>query len=133
MPQDEVKLAQTAAGASDGGHPTAFDKIIRKEIPAKILYEDDDALAFRDINPCGPVHFLVIPKHRNGLTQLSQATEEHKEVLGHLLLVAAKVAKQEGLAEGYRLVINDGRHGAQTVYHLHIHCIGGRQMGWPPG
>lgn len=77
--------------AGDGGQPTIFDKIISKQIPANIIYEDDEALAFRDINPQGPVHFLVIPKIRNGLTGLSKATEEHKGLLGHLLLVAAKV------------------------------------------
>ena len=78
----------------DGGEPTIFDKIVAKEIPAKVIYEDATALAFRDINPQAPVHFLVIPKHRDGLTQLSNAEERHEQILGHLLLVAAKVAKQ---------------------------------------
>ena len=78
----------------DGGEPTIFDKIISKEIPAKVIYEDATALAFRDINPQAPVHFLVIPKHRDGLTQLSNAEERHEQILGHLLLVAAKVANQ---------------------------------------
>lgn len=83
-----------AKAKADGGAPTIFDKIISKEIPATILYEDDTALAFRDINPQAPVHFLVIPKHRDGLTQLSNADDRHEPVLGHLLVVAAKVAKQ---------------------------------------
>lgn len=113
--------------------PTIFDKIISKEIPATIIYEDDDCLAFRDINPQGPIHFLVIPKKHDGLTQLSKAGPEHKPLLGHLLYTAHAVAKQENLSNGYRVVINDGPDGAQSVYHLHLHVIGGRQMAWPPG
>ena len=113
---------------------TVFDKIVRREIPAKIVFEDDLCLAFRDIFPTAPTHILIIPKHRAGLTQLCKAEERHKELLGHLLLTVAKVAKQEGLAErGYRTVINDGKEGCQSVYHLHIHVIGGQQLGWPPG
>ncbi|PRW60504.1 14 kDa zinc-binding [Chlorella sorokiniana] len=129
----EVERAQAAAAQADSGAPTIFDKIISKQIPAQIIYEDEDALAFRDINPQGPVHFLVIPKVRNGLTQLAKAKEEHKPLLGHLLYVAAQVAKQEGLSQGYRVVVNDGPNGCQSVYHLHLHIIGGRQMNWPPG
>ncbi|KAK9821290.1 hypothetical protein WJX81_000713 [Elliptochloris bilobata] len=132
----EVEAAQKAAAAqqhADGGTPTLFDKIINKQIPANIIYEDDTALAFRDINPQAPVHFLVIPKVRDGLTQLSKATEQQEQLLGHLLIVASKVAKQEGLDQGFRVVINDGRHGSQSVYHLHLHILGGRQLGWPPG
>ncbi|GAB4822479.1 hypothetical protein N2152v2_009525 [Parachlorella kessleri] len=134
MSSEEV-AAQKAAetGAKDSGAPTIFDKIINKEIPATVIYEDEEALAFRDVNPQGPVHFLVIPKHRNGLTMLSKAGEEHKALLGHLLWVAQHVAKQEKLAEGFRVVINDGRNGCQSVYHLHLHVIGGRQLKWPPG
>ncbi|EFN59730.1 hypothetical protein CHLNCDRAFT_133322 [Chlorella variabilis] len=129
----EAEKAQAAASAADTGAPTIFDKIIAKQIPAQIIYEDEQALAFRDISPQGPVHFLVIPKVRNGLTQLSKAKEEHKPLLGHLLYVAAQVAKQEGLSQGYRVAINDGPNGCQSVYHLHLHIIGGRQMSWPPG
>ena len=82
----------------------------------------------------GPVHFLVIPKNKDGLNRLTSAREDHKALLGHLLYTAQVVAKAEGLGtDGYRLVINDGRNGAQSVYHLHIHVIGGRQMAWPPG
>jgi len=91
-------------------------------------------MAFRDISPQGPVHFLVIPKDKVGLNRLSSAKEEHKALLGHLMYTAQKVAHQEGLVkDGFRLVVNDGAHGAQSVYHLHIHIIGGRQMAWPPG
>lgn len=90
------------------------------------MYEDDLCLAFRDIFPTAPVHILLIPKDRSGLTQLCKAEERHKELLGHLMVAVAKVAKQEGLAErGYRTVINDGKDGRQSVFHLHIHIIGG--------
>ena len=98
-----------------------------------MIYEDEQCLAFRDINAQGPVHFLVIPKLRDGLTQLSKARPEHKALLGHLLYTAQEVAKQEGLSNGFRVVVNDGPDGAQSVYHLHLHIIGGRQMNWPPG
>ena len=91
---------------------TIFDKIVKKEIPATIIYEDDRCLAFRDINPVAKTHFLVIPKNRDGLTQLSKAEDRHAELLGHLMVVSAKVANQEGLGgSGYRTVINDGAHG----------------------
>jgi histidine triad (HIT) family protein len=119
--------------AADTGAPTLFDKIISRQIPADVIFEDDQCLAFRDISPQGPVHFLVIPKRRDGLTQLSKAREEHKSLLGHLLFTAQKVAAQEGLTEGFRVVVNDGPDGSQSVYHLHLHVIGGRQMSWPPG
>ncbi|CAE8595890.1 unnamed protein product, partial [Polarella glacialis] len=108
------------------------DKIIKKEIPASVVYEDDRSLAFRDVGPQAPVHILVIPKDRDGLTQLSNARDDQEALLGHLLLVASRVGKAE-CPEGFRLVINDGKHGSQSVYHLHIHLIGGRQMNWPPG
>ena len=80
-----------------------------------------------------PTHILLIPKQRAGLSQLRYATQEHKEVLGHMMVTAAQIANKEGLEEGWRLVINDGKHGAQTVFHLHMHILGGRQMNWPPG
>ena len=103
-----------------------FDKLVRKEIPADVIYEDEKCLAFRDIAPVAETHFLVIPKDRDGLSQLCKAQERHKALLGHLMYVAAEVARREGLsADGYRTVINDGRHGCQSVYHLHIHVIGG--------
>ena len=113
---------------------TIFDKIVAKEIPSTIVHEADRCLAFRDVNPQAPTHILVIPKNRGRLDRLSSATEEDKSILGHLLYTASKVANAEGLAEdGFRIVINDGKHGAQSVYHLHLHILGGRQMSWPPG
>uniref|UniRef100_A0A090X7C5 Putative zinc-binding protein of the histidine triad hit family n=1 Tax=Ixodes ricinus TaxID=34613 RepID=A0A090X7C5_IXORI len=108
-----------------------FTKILDKSIPADIIYEDDKCLAFRDVNPQAKVHFLVIP--RKHIPMLDHAGTEDTELLGHLLLVSKKVAAQEKLQDGYRLVINNGKDGCQSVYHLHVHVIGGRQMGWPPG
>ena len=103
---DEQEKAQHAQPAED----TIFDKLVRKEIPADIIYEDELCLAFRDISPIAKTHFLVIPKDRDGLSQLSKAEERHKELLGHLMFVASKVARQEGLGDdGFRTVINDGR------------------------
>jgi histidine triad (HIT) family protein len=98
-----------------------------------VVFEDDFVFAFRDINPAAPTHILIIPKHKDGLTGISQAQEKHEAILGKLLLAAAKIAKQENLGHGYRLVINDGVHGGQEVPHLHVHLLGGKQFGWPPG
>jgi histidine triad (HIT) family protein len=109
---------------------TIFSKIIKREIPASILYEDDLALAFRDVNPQAPVHFLVIPK--KPIVKLSEATTEDQALLGHLLLVASKVAAQEGLTD-FRLVNNNGAGAGQSVFHLHIHVLGDRSFTWPPG
>uniref|UniRef100_A0A2H1W0R4 SFRICE_023510 n=1 Tax=Spodoptera frugiperda TaxID=7108 RepID=A0A2H1W0R4_SPOFR len=128
MAGGEVELAQSAAPGGD----TIFGKILRKEIPAKFVYEDDQCVAFHDVNPQAPTHILVIP--RKPITQLSKADDNDEQLLGHLLIAARKVAHQEGLDKsGFRLVINDGKNGAQSVYHLHIHILGGRQMHWPPG
>jgi histidine triad (HIT) family protein len=111
---------------------TIFQKIIDREIPADIVYEDDRALAFRDIDPQAPVHVLVIPK--KAIANVAGAADEDAALLGHLLLVARDVAKQEGLAEGgYRIVANNGRDGGQEVFHLHLHVLGGRRLSWPPG
>jgi histidine triad (HIT) family protein len=135
---DEVSKAKEAAAAyesseKDGAGPTTvFDKILSGEWSSDKVYEDDKALAFRDINPQAPVHIILIPKHRDGLTKLSNAREDQKELLGHLLYVAKEVGKKE-CPDGFRLVVNDGKDGAQSVYHLHLHILGGRQMGWPPG
>ena len=126
---DEVQKAQAVHGT---GATTIFGKIIAGEIPCKKIYEDDIALAFHDVTPQAPVHFLVIPKQRDGLTQLSKALAEQKDVLGHLMFVAAQEG-QKLCPGGYRIVINDGKDGAQSVYHLHLHVMGGRQMLWPPG
>ncbi len=91
-------------------------------------------MAFKDAFPVAPLHFLVIPKNRDGLTGISKAEDRHASLLGHLMVIAAKVAKQENMHEdGYRVVINDGKHGCQSVYHLHLHVLGGKQLGWPPG
>uniref|UniRef100_I1NSM0 HIT domain-containing protein n=1 Tax=Oryza glaberrima TaxID=4538 RepID=I1NSM0_ORYGL len=125
------KEAALAAGPSDG--PTIFDKILRKEIPSQVVYEDEKTLAFRDISPQAPVHIIIIPKVKDGLSRLSKAEERHVEVMGHLLYAAKTIAKQENLDDGFRIVINDGPNGCQSVYHLHIHLLGGRQMNWPPG
>lgn len=109
-----------------------FAKIIRKEIPATIVYEDDRALAFRDIGPKAPIHILVVPK--KDIARVSEAKTEDEPVLGHLLTVAAEIARQEGIDDtGYRLVINKGRDAGESVPHLHVHLLGGRAMAWPPG
>jgi histidine triad (HIT) family protein len=110
---------------------TIFSKIIRREIPANIVYEDDLVLAFKDVNPQAPTHILVIPK--KPISQLDEATTEDRELLGHLLLTVKKVAAQVGLRNGYRVVLNNGNDGGQTVYHLHLHILGDRQLQWPPG
>ncbi len=110
---------------------TIFTKIIRREIPADIVYEDDMALAFRDINPQAPVHILVIPK--KPIPKLADALPEDHALMGHLLLTAKRIAEEEGLQNGYRVVINNGAEAGQTVFHLHLHILGGRQMQWPPG
>jgi histidine triad (HIT) family protein len=109
---------------------TIFSKIIKREIPADIIYEDDQALAFRDINGQAPVHFLVIPK--KPIAKLSDAEPGDQALLGHLLLVANTVARQEGLTD-FRLNVNNGAGASQTVFHLHIHVLGGRPFSWPPG
>lgn len=111
---------------------TIFKKIIDKEIPAKIVFEDNVCLAFHDIAPQAPVHVLIIPKKE--IRSLVESTAEDSPLLGHLLHCAAKIAKQLGLDEdGYRTVINTGRNGGQTVWHLHVHLLGGRPLSWPPG
>ena len=109
-----------------------FCKIAAGEIPAAKIFEDDRALAFRDINPQAPTHALVIP--RAHVASLSEAGESDGALLGHLLLVAARVAREEGLAEaGYRAVINTGAGAGQSVFHIHVHVLGGRRLTWPPG
>ncbi|KAJ4821992.1 14 kDa zinc-binding protein [Turnera subulata] len=130
---DEEAAAKAAAASAESGAPTIFDKIISKEIPSSIVYEDEKVLAFRDINPQAPVHILVIPKLRDGLTTLGKAEARHAEVLGQLLYAAKIVAEKEGIGDGFRVVINNGPGACQSVYHLHLHVLGGRQMKWPPG
>jgi histidine triad (HIT) family protein len=111
---------------------TIFTKIINRDIPADIVYEDDLCLAFRDINPVAPVHILVIPK--KVITGLAEAKGEDHALLGHLLIKATEIARTEGLDEGgYRVVINNGEEAGQSVFHLHLHILGGRPFSWPPG
>jgi histidine triad (HIT) family protein len=110
---------------------TIFKRILDKEIPADIVYEDDRCLAFRDINPQAPTHVLIIPKTE--IASLADARESDAPLLGYLLLVASKLAGKLGLTNGYRAVINCGPDGGQTVDHLHVHLLGGRSMTWPPG
>lgn len=118
------------AGLRDTAPATIFDKIIAGEIPASIVKEDDHLLAFKDINPLAPAHVLVIPKDRNGLTALREATAEHIDILGKLLVAAGEIAKDTtlGFGDGARIVINDGEDGGQEVKHLHVHVLGGRKM-----
>jgi histidine triad (HIT) family protein len=108
-----------------------FQKIIDRKIPANIVYEDEQCLAFRDVNPQAPVHVLIIPK--KVIATHEEITEADRELLGHVHLVAAKLAKQLGLKDGYRLVLNCKEQAGQTVPHLHLHLLGGREMRWPPG
>jgi histidine triad (HIT) family protein len=111
---------------------TLFEKIIAREIPASIVYEDDRVLAFKDINPGAPTHVLIVPKKL--IPRIAEARAEDQEVLGYLLLKAAEVAKQLGLTQGgYRLVINNGPDAGESVPHLHLHILGGRRLAWPPG
>ena len=110
---------------------TIFGKIIRREIPADIVYEDDLTLAFKDINPQAPTHILVIPK--KPIPRLSEATATDTDLMGHLLMSVKKVAEIANLTNGYRVVINNGADGGQTVDHLHLHILGDRFMKWPPG
>ncbi len=109
-----------------------FCKIIDRQLPARIVFEDERAIAFEDINPQAPTHSLVIPKKH--IESLNSLSSEDEELVGYLLAVAAKIAKQKGIDEiGYRTVINTNIQAGQTVYHLHIHLLGGRIMRWPPG
>jgi histidine triad (HIT) family protein len=108
-----------------------FCRIVAGSIPAKRVYEDDVCLAFADINPQAPVHLLIIPKEH--LASTAHTAAEHAGLLGHLLATVAKIAVEQKLDRGYRIVINTGSDGGQTVDHLHLHLLGGRAMGWPPG
>ena len=110
---------------------TIFQRIIDREVPAEIVYEDELCLAFRDINGQAPTHILIIPKRR--ISSLADATDDDVALLGHLLIVASRLAQKLGLTNGYRTVINCGPDGGQSVDHLHVHLLGGRVLGWPPG
>jgi histidine triad (HIT) family protein len=122
---------QSSVKIMDQPKETIFSKIIRREIPTDIVYEDNLAIAFRDINAQAPIHILVIPKEP--IVQLSDIESKDHALMGHLLLTVKRVAEQVGLSNGYRVVINNGSDGGQTVSHLHLHILGGRQMKWPPG
>jgi histidine triad (HIT) family protein len=110
---------------------TLFERIVAREIPARIAHEDDLCLAIHDIQPQAPVHVIVFPK--KPIPRIAEASVEDQALLGHLLLTAAAVAKKLGLAQGFRLVINNGPHGGESVPHLHVHLLGQRPMAWPPG
>ena len=110
---------------------TIFAKIIRREIPADIVYEDDECLAFRDVNPQAPVHILMIPKQP--IARLVDAGDDEQSLLGHLMLTANKIATEQGIGDAFRLVVNNGAGVGQSVFHLHLHILGGRSFTWPPG
>lgn len=110
---------------------TIFTKIINKEIPADIVYEDEHCLAFKDINPQAPTHLLLIPK--TPIEKLSDANDEQQLLLGHLMLAAGKIAREQGFEDAFRLVINNGEQAGQSVFHLHAHLLSGRPLSWPPG
>ncbi|HEY3602210.1 MAG TPA: histidine triad nucleotide-binding protein [Chthoniobacterales bacterium] len=111
---------------------TIFEKIAAREIPAKIIYEDGEVIAFHDVNPQAPVHVLVVPKR--AISRLAEATESDQALLGKLLLTTAKLARDLGIEKsGYRIVINSGRNAGETVPHLHVHLLGKRALSWPPG
>jgi histidine triad (HIT) family protein len=123
-------MADPSPAAPNAPTDTIFGRILRGEIPCDPVHSDELCLAFRDLNPQAPVHVLVIP--RQPLVNLADATDDDAPLLGHLLLVAARVAAAEGLS-GWRTVINSGAEAGQTVFHLHVHVIGGRPLAWPPG
>ena len=111
---------------------TIFTKIINRKIPADIIYEDDEILAFNDINPQAPVHILIIPKKE--IKTINDIHSEDTAIIGKLFLIAKKIAKQVDISEdGYRVVMNCNEYGGQSVYHIHLHLIGGRKLSWPPG
>jgi histidine triad (HIT) family protein len=113
------------------GDKTLFEKIIAREIPADVVYEDDLCIAFRDVNPQAPMHILVCPKQP--IAMVSQAGASDATLLGHVLLKAAEIAAGEGYADAFRLVVNNGAAVGQTVFHIHVHLLGGRNFSWPPG
>jgi histidine triad (HIT) family protein len=110
---------------------TVFAKIIDREIPAKIVHEDDRCLAFHDVNPIAPTHILVVPK--KPIDQLENITADDEALIGHLFFAAAEIARKQGLKNGYRIVVNNGSGAGQTVFHLHLHLLAGRPFSWPPG
>ncbi|XP_072928072.1 adenosine 5'-monophosphoramidase HINT1-like [Hemitrygon akajei] len=130
LPHSEAEPGLRRRSAMAGGD-TIFGMIIRGEIPCDFLHQDDKCIVFRDIAPQAPTHFLVVPK--KPISGLSKAEDSDAELLGHLMIVAKKVAAELGLTKGYRLILNEGPEGGQSVFHIHLHVCGGRQMDWPPG
>ncbi|KAI4840097.1 histidine triad nucleotide-binding protein 1 [Plasmodium brasilianum] len=128
---DEEEKTLASAGKDENGD-SIFGKIARKEVKVDIVYEDEKVIAFNDINPQAPVHILVIPKMRDGLTRLSKAEERHKEILGHLMWAVSEIVKRNNLGD-FRLVVNNGPQACQSIYYLHLHILAKRQMKWPPG
>ena len=125
------KLRNNPAGPLQAARFFIFTKIINRDIPADIIYEDELSLAFRDINPQAPFHILIIPK--KAIATINDITEKDAPIVGHLYVVAAKIAKQQGFSDdGFRVVMNCNEHGGQTVYHIHLHMLAGKCMGWPP-
>ena len=110
---------------------TLFEKIIDREIPGDIVHEDEHCVAFRDVNPCAPMHLLLVP--RKPIAKLSDADSSDQTVLGHMMLIAPKLAAAEGYEDAFRLALNNGAGAGQSVFHLHLHIIGGRKLQWPPG
>jgi len=128
-PRNMSEEVKAKAGRPAG--PSIFSKILDGSIPTTFIHEDEKCVAFNDVAPQAPVHFLVIP--RKPIEMLEEAEEGDAALMGHLLVVANKVAKEKGLDKGYRVVINNGVEGCQSVYHLHVHVFGGKQLTWPPG
>mmetsp|Transcript_50102 Transcript_50102/g.93746 ORF Transcript_50102/g.93746 Transcript_50102/m.93746 type:complete len:134 (+) Transcript_50102:47-448(+) len=132
MADEEAKAAEAAASGADTAPDTIFGRMARKEMPCDMVYEDDLCMAFNDIAPQAPVHILLIPKERAGMTQISKSDHANQAVLGHMMVKAGFLGKMH-CPDGFRLVVNDGPQGCQSVYHLHIHILGGKQLRWPPG
>lgn len=128
---DEEEKAIQAAGVDENGD-NIFSKIASGEMKVDLVYEDDKVMAFNDIYPQAPVHILVIPKKRDGLTRLSKAEERHKDILGHMMWAVAEIVRLKDLGD-FRVVINNGPAACQSIYYLHIHILAKRQMKWPPG
>src|ERR1700726_3613434 len=132
MPRRSFSEGGVGEGGTSEIAMTIFEKIIAREIPAKIIWEDDDAIAFHDVNPQAPVHVLIVPK--KVIPRLTAATEANQKILGKLLLVAGDLAKKLGVEQsGYRVVINSGPDAGESVPHLHVHLLGKRALAWPPG
>jgi histidine triad (HIT) family protein len=108
-----------------------FCKIINGDIPSNTVYDDEGVIAFRDVNPQAPTHILIVP--RKHVPRIADMQETDEALIGHLIYAASQIAKQEGLGEGYRLVFNNGEQAGQSVFHIHLHLLGGRRLGWPPG